>query len=164
MQPTESLTAIVALISVFGSAAYFAYVVLEAIRSRQRTRLTSEFQQKLLDRISSAQELGAFLSSEGGARILATLSPARAAGAPHTRILRALQAGLVLFALGVALFVYIAIRPLPIEGADAIAMIATISTALGVGLLAAAAASYRLSQRLGLLNGRSGETSAVDVA
>ena len=164
MDIAGALIPIVALISVFGSTAYIAYVILAAIRSRHQTRLTSEFQQKLLDRIGSAQELGAFLSSEGGARMLASLSPAHAAGAPHTRILRALQAGLVLLALGAALFLYIFVRSLPVEGEDAIAMIATIATAVGIGLLGAAAASYRLSRRMGLLDGRSREAAAVDVA
>ena len=54
MQYTEMLVAIVAISGAFGSTAYLAYVVLEAIRTRQRTRLTSEFQQKLLDRVGSA--------------------------------------------------------------------------------------------------------------
>ena len=160
---SETLVSIVALISVFGSTAYIAYVVLEAIRSRQRTRLTSEFQQKLLDRISSAQELGTFLSSEGGARILASLSPARTAAAPHTRILRAVQAGLVLLALGGGLFLYILARALPVEGEDGVAMLATVTAAVGIGLLTAAAASYRLSERMGLLNRRSENTAPADV-
>ncbi len=163
MGASEMLVAVVSVISVFGSGSYIAYVILAAIRSRQQTRLTSEFQQKLLDRIGSAQELGAFLSSEGGARILASLSPARAAGSPHVRILRALQAGLVLLALGAGLFLYVLTRALPMEGEDVVAMIATVSTAVGIGLLSAAAASYYLSQRMGLLNSRS-ENAPVDVA
>jgi hypothetical protein len=164
MDIEAALVPIVALISIFGSTAYIAYVILAGIRSRQQTRLTSEFQQKLLDRIGSAQELGAFLSSAGGARMLASLSPMRAAGGPHTRILRALQAGVVLLALGAGLFLYIAMRALSMDTEDGVAMVATIATALGVGLLAAAAASYRLSQRMGLLNGRSENAPAVDVA
>jgi hypothetical protein len=163
MAPSEMLVAIVSVLSLFGSGSYIAYVILAAIRSRQQTRLTSEFQQKLLDRIGSAQELGAFLSSEGGARILASLSPARATGSPHTRILRALQTGLVLLALGAGLFLYIATRALPVEGEDVVAMIATVCTAIGTGLLVAAAASYHLSQRMGLLHSRS-ENAPVDVA
>ena len=80
------------------------------------------------------------------------------------RILRALQAGLVLLALGVGLFVYIAARALPIEGEDAVAMIATVASALGVGLLLAACVSYRMSRRMGLLNRRPEETGSAHVA
>jgi hypothetical protein len=151
------LVAIVAITSVFGSTAYIAYVVLEVFRSRYRTRLTSEFQQKLLDRVGSTDQLGAFLSSDGGARILEALSPTQTAVGPHVRILRALQAGLVLLTLGVALFLYMGIRTLPIEGEDVIAMIATVCCALGIGLLLSAGAAYALSRKLGLLS-RPGDT------
>ena len=65
MDFTEMLLAIVAITSVFGSTTYIAYVVLEAIRSRQRARLTSEFQQKLLDRVGSARELGSVPEQRG---------------------------------------------------------------------------------------------------
>jgi hypothetical protein len=164
MDFTEMLVAIVGMTSVFGSTAYLAYVVLEAIKSRQRTRLTSEFQQKLLDRVGSAQELGAFLSSDAGAQMLKSLSPPHVGGGPHQRILRALQAGFVLLALGVGLFLYILSRTLPLQGEDAIAMTATVATALGVGLLVAAGASYRMSRRMGLLNNPVEDTRPADVA
>jgi hypothetical protein len=145
------IVATLGMICTFACIGYIAYVVLEAMRSRQRAQLTSEFQQKLLDRVGSMQELGALLNSEGGARLLSSLSP-RLNGGPHQRILRALQAGLVLLVLGIVLFVYTFSRALPIEGEDALAMFATVSTALGIGLLLAAGASYRLSRRMGLLN------------
>ena len=83
MDFTEMLVSIVGITSVFGSTAYIAHVVLDAIRSPQQTRLSSEFQQKLLDRVGSTQELGVFLSSEGGARLLRSLSPARSGAGPH---------------------------------------------------------------------------------
>lgn len=164
MQPTEMLVAIVALTGAFGSGVYIASLIVEAIRSRQRTRLTSEFQAKLLDRVGSAQELGAFLNSEGGARMLATLSPTRLNGGPHQRILRALQAGLVLAALGVGLFLYISVRALPTEGEDIVAMIATVSCALGAGLLLASGASYAMSRRMGLFDKRRDEAGSAHVA
>jgi hypothetical protein len=164
MQPTEMLVAIVAMTGAFGSTAYIAYLIVDAIRSRQRTRLTSEFQAKLLDRVGSAQELGAFLNSEGGTRMLAALSATRLEGGPHQRILRALQAGLVLLALGLGLFLYIGVRALPTEGEDVVAMIATVSCALGVGLLMAAGVSIRISRRMGLLNNRREEAGSAHVA
>jgi hypothetical protein len=160
----QILVPIVAMTVAFGTTAYIAYLIVEAIRSRQRTRLTSEFQAKLLDRVGSAQELGAFLNSEGGARMLATLSPTRLEGGPHHRILRALQAGLVLLALGLGLFLYIGVRALPAEGEDVIAMIATVSCAVGVGLLMAAGASYRIARRMGLLENRRNEADSAHVA
>ena len=80
------------------------------------------------------------------------------------RILRALQSGIVLLAVGAGLFVYLAIRTLPLEGEDAVAFFGTLSIALGVGLLAAAGASYRMTKRMGLLNKRTEDTDPTRTA
>ena len=134
---------------VFATISWIAYAVLEGLRSRQRIRAASELQGKLIERLG-AQDIGVFLTSENGSKLLRALSEQPAGDAAHVRILRAMQAGIVLLAVGVSLFVYMSVRPLPLEGEDAVAMFATLCTALGVGLLVAAAASYRLSRRLGL--------------
>ena len=135
---------------VFATISWIAYAVLEGIRSRHRIRAASELQGKLIDRLG-AQDIGAFLTSDHGSKLLRALSEQPVGDAAHVRILRALQAGLVLLAVGVSLFVYMSMRPLPLEAEDGVALFATLCTALGVGLLVAAAASYRLSRRLGLL-------------
>ncbi len=148
----EVLIPIFAIVGSFGSLCYLAYVIRETIQSRQQGRLASEFNNKLLDRVSSAQELGALLNSDGGARLMATLSgPQR--GTAHERILKSLQAGLVLLALGVGLFVYSFFTPtLDYEAMQALAAFATIGVSLGVGLLLAAGAALTMSRRLGLLH------------
>lgn len=93
----DVLIPIFGIVGVFGSLSYVAYVILEGMRSRQQARLTSEFHHKLLDRVSSAQELGLLLNSEGGAKLLASLATPRSRGTnAHDRILRAAQTGLVL--------------------------------------------------------------------
>jgi hypothetical protein len=135
---------------VFGSIAWIAYVILEILRSRQRIRATSELQGKLIDRLG-AQDMGAFLASENGSQLLRALAEQPASDAAHVRILRALQGGLVLLALGIGVFIYSSSRTLPLEVEDGVALFATLAAALGVGLLAAAGASYALSRRLGLL-------------
>jgi hypothetical protein len=146
----DVLVPIFGIIGVFGSTAFIAYVILEMYRSRQRTRLMSEFHQKLLDRVTSAQDLGVLMNSSGGDRLLASLSGPAGAG-PHTRILRAVQSGLVLLTLGVGLFV-IAWTIYP-TGRNELNVSAAISMSLGTGLLLSAAAAYALSKRMGLMNG-----------
>jgi hypothetical protein len=146
----DVLVPIFGIIGVFGSTGFIAYVILEMYRSRQRTRLMSEFHQKLLDRITSAQDLGVLMNSAGGDRLLASLSGSAGAG-PHSRILRAVQSGLVLLTLGVGLFIIAwAIYP---TGRNELNVSAAISASLGAGLLLSAAAAYALSQRMGLMNG-----------
>src|SRR5436190_23082837 len=99
----KDLAGIFAVIGVFGSLAYAVYAILEAFRVRQQSQLTKEFHQKLLDRVSSVQELGLLLNSERGAKLLASLGSSGGGGAQH-RILRAVQTGVVLLSLGIGLF------------------------------------------------------------
>ena len=144
------LVPIFGIVFTFGTMAWIAYVILEVLRHRQRVRATTELQGKLIDRLG-AQDISTFLTSEHGSQLLRALSEQPAGDAAHVRILRALQAGVVLLAVGISLFIYTWSRALPLEGEDAVQMFATLGTALGAGLLVAAAASYRLSKRLGLL-------------
>jgi len=151
----DILIPIVAITGVFGSASFIAWVILEAIRTRQQATLAREFSNKLLDRVSSAQEFAAMMNSEAGERFLAHMSGARADSPAHTRILKSTQMGFVLLALGVGLFLFGFMTPaLLLEANQTINVFATIATSLGAGLLLAAAAAYVISKSLGLLNGQ----------
>jgi hypothetical protein len=129
---------------------FVCWVIADAFRRRQQLRTAAEFNHKLLDKMTSTQELGTFLQSDGGTRLLATLTATGSAVGPHVRILRAVQSGLVLLSLGVGLFVLVSTRPFSADAQDGMTMIATIVTALGVGLLLSAAAAYVLSRQMGL--------------
>jgi ABC-type multidrug transport system fused ATPase/permease subunit len=136
---------------VFGTICFISWVILEVVRNRQRLQASTELQGKLIDRLS-AGDIGAFVTSENGGRLLRTLAEQPVGGdVAHARILRALQSGVVLLTVGISLFFYSGSRALPLEGEDVVDFIATIATALGVGQLLAAGASYRLSKRMGLL-------------
>ena len=137
--------------------AWIVYTIVEGLRRWYQQRTLSQFQTKLLDKIGSVGELGAFMNSEAGARFLKSLAIENSPGAgPHMRILRALQRGTVLLALGVGLFLYGAMHAaLPRDGRDAVDLMATIFLTVGLGLLASAAISYRLSRRMGLISGSS---------
>ena len=152
----EALIPIVAIIGAFGVTGYIAWVILEGIRTRSQAALTREFSNKLLDRVASADQLTALMTSDGGKRLLSTISGRHAATTAHARILRALQTGLVVIALGVGLFLYIWMNPsLLLEEFEAIALLATVGVALGFGLLLSAAAAFVMSRKLGLLDGQS---------
>jgi ABC-type protease/lipase transport system fused ATPase/permease subunit len=149
----EVLIPIFAISFVFGSLMYVAYVVLEAIRSRQHARLTSEFNHKLLDKVSSAQELSTLLNSDSGAKLLSSLQGWTRSTTPQARILRAIQSGLVLATLGIGLFMFAFWNPtLPREASDTVILFATVATSVGVGLLLSAGASYAISRRMGILS------------
>jgi hypothetical protein len=146
----EFLIPIVIVPTVFGCIAWIAYVILEILRSRQRIRAASELQGKLIERLSG-QDIGMFLTSENGSQLLRALAEQPSGDAAHMRILRALQAGLVLVALGVGVSVYTLVTTLPPDGENVAAFFAIAVTALGIGLLLAAGASYYMSKSMGLL-------------
>lgn len=148
--------------TVFLVLGWVTYVIVDGFRRRQQLKLATEFHGRLLDRIGSAKEFGEFLNTEGGAKFLDSLTIEREGG-PHLRILRAVQAGLVSLALGLGVFLLIGSTTLTFgipgeferQSEDGLAVLATLATSIGVGLLLSAAASYGLSKRLGLFNGES---------
>jgi predicted phage tail protein len=127
------------------------YAFVDAFRQWYKQRVIGQFQAKLLDRITTINELGAFLNTEAGARFMESMT-SEAAG-PHMRILRATQSGVVLTVLGLALFIWNWLSPTTSgEAASAVYGMATIVLALGIGFLLSATLSYRLSKEMGLLD------------
>ena len=147
-------------ISAFIATAWVIHIVVDGFRRRQQIRLATEFHGKLLDRIGSAKEFGEFLNTTGGTKFLDSMTVEREGGGAQIRILRAVQTGFVFLALGIGLFVLIGTTDLGFDdypGARndeqaGFAVMATIATSIGVGLLLSAYASYGLSKRLGLLD------------
>jgi hypothetical protein len=68
------------------------------------------------------------------------------------RILRSVQLGLVLLALGIALFILTDQRTFSIEAADGLTVTATVTAAIGGGLLVSTVITYLLSWKMGLLS------------
>ncbi|MGE0446417.1 MAG: hypothetical protein AB7P99_14415 [Vicinamibacterales bacterium] len=138
---------------VFITTAWVISIFVEAFRHRAQVRAAAEFQGKLLDKIGSTQEFGEFLNSAGGAQFLDSMRVKTEAG-PHARVLRALQSGIVLSLLGAGLFVLMAVRQLPFDAEDGMAVFATLALSTGIGLLIASGATMVLSRRMGLMNGQ----------
>ena len=86
-----------------------------------------------------------------GSRFLSALSSSDAA-APQLRILRSLQTGLVLLALGIGLFMLTNQREFALDAMDGLMVTATAATAIGAGLVVSTGMSYVLSKRMGLID------------
>ena len=120
--------------------AFWAIVIwVVATRMQERARMRMDLQMRLVDRFASPAELQQFLESEGGKKLLGSLSP-RQSTLP--RILLAVQAGVVLTALGSG-FIISGDRDLDRAGGALVA--------LGLGLLGAAAVSWILARMWGML-------------
>jgi hypothetical protein len=137
----------------FLMVSWLAYTVVNGLRRWHQQRVLREFQSKLLDRIGTVNELGAFLNTDAGARFLKGLTTFSESARPPIRILRAVQSGAVLATLGTGLYLYGWFTPtIPGQLTNAVNAVATILFGLGVGFLASAALSYRLSKHMGLFS------------
>jgi hypothetical protein len=141
---------VIVLVTALLTIAWVIYVIVDGFRRRQQLRVYTDFHGKLIDRLGSAREFGEFFTSAAGDRFLNSLSRTES-GAPSIRILRSLQTGLVLLALGIGLFLLVTVRSFSIDAVDAFMVFATAATAIGAALLISVALSYVLSKRLGLI-------------
>jgi hypothetical protein len=130
------------------------------------TRMQSDLNNRLLERLGSNEQLLAYLQSQPGQQLMATPvvgeAAATSAVAPFSRILWAVQAGIVLTSAGLGLLV---IRGYVIaEAGEMLMTLGVLAMSLGIGFALAALASYVLSKRLGLLDvarDRAGESGRV---
>jgi hypothetical protein len=144
-------TIILTLVSA-ATICWVAYVLAGVIRRRDQLRAATEFQLKLLERVGSAREFGEVLNSEAGLKLMSALATERESR-PQIRILRAIHVGMVMFAVGLALFVYLGESLTPIDvGPNApLSVFATVAFSAGLALMLASGISYRLSRRMGLI-------------
>ena len=142
------LSDIVAMISIPAMLAWFAWIVFGNIRRFKIAKLQAEVQTKLLDKVSSSQDLIAYAQTEAGQEMLESLKVER--HSPHTRIIGALQTSIVMICLGAA-FLFLRGR---ISGTEeGFLVFGTLATMLGAGFGLSAVAAYYLSKSFGLLNG-----------
>jgi len=140
----------VASVGFFVLVAWIVFVIVDGGRRKAQLKVTSEFHNKILDRMGSTTEFGAFLETEGGKQLMKSLT-VEGPGA-KTRILGSTQTGIVCTAVGLAMLIlggiFYYLR-------DGLWVIGGIVTACGVGFIVSTIASYRLSKALGILDGDS---------
>ncbi len=120
------------------------------------SKTQSDMHSKLLERMTSTDDLKSYMESEAGQRFLQASPIAMEAanqqtvGAPFSRILWSVQVGVVMMALGIG-FLFVR-RGLETEVYQMVGAWGILAIALGVGFAISAAASYVISSRLGLLD------------
>lgn len=116
-------------------------------------RVQNEAHAKILDRLTSNEDLMAYIQSSAGTRYLQSspiaLDAAPRMGAPLSRILWAVQGGVVLMALGTGL--RIVSDRVGEPASQSLHALGILAIALGVGFLLSALVSYAISRRLGLI-------------
>lgn len=129
--------------------AFVMVVFIAWFDSRQkqaRIKARADFNKQLLDKFASSQELVAFFGQEGSERFLDEMWSEKQHG-PKERILGIIIPGCIITSIGIGFLLLSTKTPgLRIAGV-------TIFTA-GIGVLIAAAVSYRFSKVWGLMNGK----------
>lgn len=130
---------------------------LEQRRWNRLSKIQAEVHTKLMDRFSSNEELLTYVQTPSGRRFLESgPSPmqetaARTIGAPFSRILWSVQAGVVLTTAGLGLL-FVSNRFLEdTEPSQFFFVVGALTLALGAGFVVSAGAAYMLSHKLGLL-------------
>lgn len=145
----------VMMLTVVGALGWLVRTAVDYRRWGRLAKVQAEAHTKLLDRFTGNEELLTYVQSAAGRKFLQS-SPisldgaTRPMGAPLSRILWSMQAGVVLSAAGLGMN-YVS-RHIDPDRADPIFTFSIILLSLGIGFVASAALSYLMSRRLGLLN------------
>lgn len=121
------------------------FLVLALLFLAYRQKGQNDIKRVLIERFGAAQDLGAFLQSEGGQRFLAGL--ATEVSNPLTSVMASMQKGIILVLLGVGCLV----ASLALNSHE-VAAIGLVLACVGVGFLVSAAAALRLAKKWGLLD------------
>lgn len=141
-------------IAFFVTVGWLGRLIVDHRRWLRATKTQTDVHAKLFDRLTSNEELLAYIHTPSGQRFLQSApipldAGPRAIGAPISRILWSVQAGIVLAVVGIGL--WFAKSNAIEELSGPLNIIAILIVALGVGFAISAAVAYAMSLRLGLL-------------
>lgn len=142
---------IIILPAFFFMVGFIVWTTVSAVQRRQRMRMLMDFNSRLIDRLGSVNDFGEFAKTEAGSKFLSSVMADAPLIRPGERILRAIQSGIVLIALGVGLLALSWYFPTAADAHDTSLAVGVIVLSLGIGFLLSSAASYRVSASLGLL-------------
>jgi hypothetical protein len=135
------------LIVIALAASITVWTVAQLFKSRRKTELLkaqTELQLRLLDKISSSEELRSFLDSPSVRTLMENHAQALRAE-PQDRILGCLVPGCILTPAGTLLI---------IEGQGTVRFLGSLSLATGIGFLVAAVIGYWLTRSWGITDQR----------
>jgi hypothetical protein len=150
----RGLVVLAVAVAFIGVLVWLIRAVIDHRRWLRLSRVQTEMHTKLMDRLTTNEDLIAYIQSPAGRRFLESApisldGEPRPASAPIGRILWSLQAGIVLVALGIGF--WLAQKNVLQEVSEGFYVIGVIAIALGVGFAVSALASYVISTRLGLI-------------
>ena len=138
-----------ALISISFMLTMFAAAYVFRTAKTRREAQQMELKTRVLDRMGSAREFADFIGTAEGRQFLEAVSPEPEN--PRLRVLSTVRAGIVLLTIGAGLTAGILLQMFPRQVDISIPAILLLSA--GLGMLIAAAVSFVLARRMGMLDG-----------
>jgi uncharacterized protein (DUF2062 family) len=142
------------MLAIAAGVIWLIKTLMDYRRWSRLSKIQTEVHNKLLDRMTSNEDLLAYIQTPAGRRFLESapipIDSPRSIGAPLGRILWSAQAGAVLTVLGLG--IEIVSRNTLEEVAPPLAALGAVVIALGIGFLVSAFLAYVLTRRFGLLN------------
>jgi len=135
--------------TIFGVIGFIVWTITTNIRRSKVAQVVADLHGKVLEKCSANQELMGYVQSDAGRRFLESAADSQAN--PTSRILNAVQAGVILALLGGASIIVSNLH----HDADAREFFVTLGwlvMSVGLGFLISAGVSYGLCKSWGLLN------------
>lgn len=154
---SDNMAMVLVIPAFFFAVAWIVWIVASTRRRNRIAEIQRDIHAKLFEKFGSSQELVEYLKTDAGSKFLdsATIEHTR----PFGRVLGSIQAGLILFLLGVAMLIVRFTMPYEsfstierAQTAHGFLAVSLLLLALGLGFLASAAASYKLSKNWGLFD------------
>ncbi len=142
---SEDIIIVPVILSAFS---FMFWTLFSTIRRFKIAKLQADVQARLVEKFGTSQDLLAYVQTDAGKQILESLSVERTS--PYSRIIGAVQAGIILFLFGLALLF---LRGRVSGAEEGFLVFGTIFVTLGIGFAISAGVSYSLSKSFGLLNG-----------
>jgi len=154
----DSVAVFTGLMMVLGVIAWLLKSLIDHRRWSRAIKVQADAHAKLLERLSSTDDLLAYSQTPAGRHFLESGGPIETPGhgvsAPLNRILWSMQMGMVIGVLGLGVLVSaerVAKDPDLLEVGRFLSIMATVGISIGAGFLLSALAAYLLSRRLGLI-------------
>ena len=147
----ETITAFAVGVTIIICAAWIVINIIKTMKQRADTRTRAEIYNRLIDKFGTAPEFIAFLQSDAGLKFIEENTVQNAA--PLSKILAAIQIGIILTLVGIGLLVTGNIFGESLGGDLYIVLTVggIIGLMVGIGFLISSMISYRLCKTWGIL-------------
>jgi hypothetical protein len=150
----EGFTIMLVAGAIIGTFTWLIRFFIDHRRWLRVSKTQAEVHTKLLDRLTSHEDLMSYIQTPAGRRFLESAPIAldekpKSIGAPMSRILWSMQAGVVLASLGIGFFM--AQTRFPEDMGEGFYIMGMLVAWLGIGFGASAALAYVISSRFGLV-------------